>query len=74
MLIVFCHSSAGCCIYLAVYDNNIIITGNDEADIHNLKQHLSQHFQAKDLGPPKYFLRIEVAQQRMSPNALGPFG
>nr|XP_009778353.1 PREDICTED: uncharacterized protein LOC104227744 [Nicotiana sylvestris] len=45
-----------------VYVDDIVITGNDQDDITNLKQHLFQHFQTKDLGRLKYFLDIEVAQ------------
>ena len=58
------HSSPTTCIYLLVYVDDIIITGNDEAGIQQLKQHLSLHFQTKDLGPLKYFLGIEVAQSK----------
>ena len=40
----------------------IVITGNDQDGITDLKQHLFKHFQTKDLGKLKYFLGIEVAQ------------
>ena len=56
------HSSTGQCIYLIVYVDNIIITGNDQDGIQKLKQHLFSHIQTKDLGKLKYFLGIEVAQ------------
>ena len=49
-------------IYLVVYVDDIVITGNDQDGITNLKQHLFKHFQTKDLGKLKYFLGIEVAQ------------
>ncbi|PNY08644.1 hypothetical protein L195_g005174 [Trifolium pratense] len=52
------------CLYLLVYVDDIIITGNDEVGIQRLKQHLSLHFKTKDLGPLKYFLGIEVAQSK----------
>ena len=55
------HSALGRCIYLVVYVNDIVITGNDQDGITNLKQHLFKHFQTKDLGRLKYFLGIEVA-------------
>nr|XP_009802348.1 PREDICTED: uncharacterized protein LOC104247899 [Nicotiana sylvestris] len=45
-----------------VYVDDIVITVNDQDGITNLKQHLFQHFQTKDLGRLKYFLGIEVAQ------------
>ena len=56
------HNSLGQCIYLVVYVNNIVIRGSDQNGIQRLKQHLFNHFQTKDLGKLKYFMRIEVAQ------------
>ncbi|RVX05223.1 Retrovirus-related Pol polyprotein from transposon RE1 [Vitis vinifera] len=56
------HNSSGQCIYLVVYVDDIVITGSDQNDIQNLKQHLFTHFQTKDLGKLKYFLGIEIAQ------------
>ena len=58
------HSSSNKYIYLVVYVDDIIITGNDYENINNLKQHLFQHFQTKDLGRLRYFLGIEVAQSK----------
>jgi transposase InsO family protein len=49
-------------IYLVVYVDDIVITGDDYEGIKALKQHLFQNFQTKDLGPLRYFLGIEVAQ------------
>ena len=42
--------------------DDIVITGNDQDGIRNLKQHLFNHFPTKDLGKLKYFLGIELAQ------------
>ena len=56
------HNSLGQCIYLVVYVDDIVITGSDQDGIQKLKQHLFTHFQTKDLGKLKYFLRIEIAQ------------
>ncbi|XP_070044109.1 retrovirus-related Pol polyprotein from transposon RE1 isoform X1 [Nicotiana tomentosiformis] len=56
------HSASSLSIYLVVYVDDIVIIGNDQDCITNLKQHLFQHFQTKDLGRLKYFLGIEVAQ------------
>ena len=56
------HPSVRQCIYLIVYVNDIVITGNDQDGIQKLKQSLFDHFQTKDLGKLKYFLGIEVAQ------------
>ena len=52
------------CIYLVLYVDDIIITGNDQDGITNLKQNLFKHFQTKDLGRWKYFLGIEIGQSR----------
>ncbi|XP_050897679.1 uncharacterized mitochondrial protein AtMg00810-like [Lathyrus oleraceus] len=42
--------------------DDIVITGSDQQGILQLKQHLSNQFQTKDLGKLRYFLGIEVAQ------------
>ena len=55
------HSSAEC-IYLVVYVDDIVLTGSDHHGISQVKQHLCQHFQTKDLGKLRSFLGIEVAQ------------
>ena len=47
---------------LAVYVDDIIITGDDETEIVRLKGCLSNTFEVKDLGQLKYFLGIEVAR------------
>ena len=47
---------------LAVYVDDIIITGDDEVEIVKLKGCLSKVFEVKDLGKLKYFLGIEVAR------------
>ena len=58
------HTSSGQCIYLIVYVDDIVITGNDHDCIQRLKHHLFNHFQTKDLGKLKYFLGIEIAQSK----------
>lgn len=50
---------ANLCIYLDVCVDDIVITGNDQDDITKL-----QHFQTKDLGRLKYFIRTDVAQSK----------
>jgi hypothetical protein len=47
---------------LAVYVDDIIITGDDEEEIVRLKECLGKAFEVKDLGRLKYFLGIEVAR------------
>ena len=56
------HNSSGQGIYLVVYVDDIVNTGSDQDGIQKLKQHLFTHFQTKDLGKLKYFLRIEITQ------------
>ncbi|XP_066377442.1 uncharacterized mitochondrial protein AtMg00810-like [Miscanthus floridulus] len=51
---------------LAVYVDDIIITGDDEAEIKCLKGNLSREFEVKDLGQLKYFLGIEIARNPKS--------
>ena len=58
------HSSYGQCIYLVVYVDDIVITGSDQYGILQLKTHLFNRFQNKDLGKLKYFLSIVVAQSK----------
>ena len=60
--IFYHHTSLGQCIYLIVYVDDIVITGSDQDGIRKLKQHLFSHFQTKDLGKFKYFLRIKIAR------------
>ena len=46
---------------LAVYVDDMIITGDDESEIAQLKVRLGKEFEVKDLGQLRYFLGIEVA-------------
>jgi len=55
------HSKVGS-IYLVVYVDDIVLTGNDNHGISQIKQHIYHHFQTKDLDKFRYFLGIEVAQ------------
>jgi hypothetical protein len=47
---------------LAVYVDDIVITGDDAIEIRHLKDNLSEQFEVKDLGQLKYFLGIEIAR------------
>ncbi|RDX91036.1 hypothetical protein CR513_27038, partial [Mucuna pruriens] len=57
--IFYYQSSFGKYVYLVVYVDDIVITGNDDIKISQLN-----HFQSKDLGHLKYFHGIEVAQSK----------
>ncbi|KAJ9705810.1 hypothetical protein PVL29_003762 [Vitis rotundifolia] len=54
------HSVAGGVTVFLVYVDDIIVTGNDEREKHELKQRLATKFEIKELGKLKYFLGIEV--------------
>ncbi len=47
-------------IVIVIYVDDLIITGDSDADISNLKKLLKQKFKTKDLGELRYFLGIEV--------------
>ena len=56
------------CVILAVYVDDIIITGSDDAEVAATKAYLAQHFVTRDLSTPRYFLGLEIAyrQRQMS--------
>jgi hypothetical protein len=47
-------------VIIVIYVDDLIITGNNDADIFDLKKLLKQKFEMKDLGKLRYFLNIEV--------------
>ena len=49
---------------LAVYVDDIVITGDDVEEIKCLKERLGEAFEVKDLGPRRYFLRIEIVRSK----------
>jgi len=49
-------------IVIVIYVDDLIIIGNSDADISNLKKLLKQKFEMKDLGELCYFFGIEVIQ------------
>ena len=57
---LFCQRQANSVVFLAVYVDDILITGNNEAEIASLKSYLDNAFKIKDLGEVHYFLGIEV--------------
>jgi len=59
------HSSAGT-IFLAIYVDDIVITGDDNQGIIQLKTYLSSHFYMKDFGLLRYFLGIKVTLSERS--------
>jgi len=59
---LFFKRTSNSAIFLGVYVDDIILTGDDEAEILELKQYLDHVFKIKDLGLVHYFLGIEVLQ------------
>jgi hypothetical protein len=49
-------------VIIVIYGDDLIITGDSDVDIFDLKKLLKQKFQMKDLGELRYFLGIEVIQ------------
>jgi hypothetical protein len=49
-------------VVIVIYVDDLIITGDSDEDIYDLKKLLKQDFEMKDLGGLCYFLAIEVIQ------------
>jgi histone deacetylase 1/2 len=49
-------------VVIIIYVDGLIIIGDSDADIFDLKKLLKQKFEMKDLGELRYFLGIEVIQ------------
>jgi hypothetical protein len=49
-------------VVIVIYVDDLIIIGNSDVDISNLKKLLKQKFEMKNLGELRYFLDIEVIQ------------
>jgi hypothetical protein len=47
-------------VVIVIYIDNLIIVGDNDVDISNLKELLKQKFEMKDLGELRYFISIEV--------------
>lgn len=61
---VFIRLSSSGSMVLAVYVDDILLTGSDVSDIVEVKEYLRKYFVTKDMGRPRYFLGIEIAHSR----------
>ncbi|KAK9051887.1 hypothetical protein SSX86_028515 [Deinandra increscens subsp. villosa] len=57
---LFIYSSGGTLLYMLVYVDDIIVTGNNPSAIDKVVTRLSQLFPVQDMGRLAYFLGIEV--------------
>ncbi|KAM1364809.1 hypothetical protein ACFX2F_043330 [Malus domestica] len=61
---LFTKVSGSSITIVLLYVDDMVITGNNDRAINDLKQFLSRCFRIKDLGPLKYFLGVEVARSK----------
>lgn len=57
---LFIHKAHGSITVVAIYVDDIIITGNDPQFISSIKSHLHHEFSIKDLGRLSFFLGLEL--------------
>ncbi|CAH9110456.1 unnamed protein product [Cuscuta europaea] len=57
---LFIHHTSGCLLFLLVYVDDIIITGNSESTVLSFITRLASRFSLKDLGSLSYFLGLEA--------------
>ena len=61
---VFYRKTNDGCVVLAVYADDILLTGSYAVAISATKEYLRRYFVTKDMDRPKYFLGIESAYSR----------
>ena len=63
---IFIRRTKSGMVVLTVYVDDILLTGSDLVGLLETKMYLKHPFVTKNIGRPKYFLRIEVANQNYS--------
>jgi len=58
---MFIRQSSVGFIILALYVDDILLTGNDPTGIGKAKAYLKAHFVTKDMGRPRYFVGSEIS-------------
>ena len=58
------HSKEGKIAILIVYVDDILLTGDDIAELERLKKGLAKNFKIEDLGALKYFLGMEFDRSK----------
>jgi len=58
---VFVQRIKSSIVVLTVYVDDILLAGSDSAGLLDNKKYLKRYFVTKDMGRPKYFLRIKFA-------------
>ena len=62
--LVFIHHSSAGFVVLAIYIDVNLLTGSNRAGIEKATELLNTHFVIKDMGIPRYFLRIEISYSK----------
>lgn len=52
-------------VYLLLYVDDIVLAGNDQIILAEVKKTLNESFEIKDLGEPKEFLSMRIARDRV---------
>ena len=61
---IFIRQRSTGCVILAVYVDDILVTGSDRTGVDESRAFLKKHFVTKDLGRPRYFLGIEITHAK----------
>lgn len=57
---MFVYAKEGSLVYLLIYVDDMVMTGNNSQLMSTITDFLSSHFKIKDLGPLHYFLGLQV--------------